>query len=392
MLMNHPELAPRRPHVLVAPDSFKGSLSAIEAAQCMARGVTRALPGCVITQIPMADGGEGSTEVVASALAGEWASLDAIDANGDCCRVPYALCRDSSIGRFVILDAAAIVGLPQARLAPELRTTRGLGEALRELYERGERTLVIGLGGTSTMDGGAGLLAELAMVFRDAQGTSIAPTFANLAQIAGLERRSDSDWLKGLRLIALTDVDSPLCGPLGSSFVFGEQKGFTDLQQADQALARFAGQCEAVMGNSFSARPGAGAAGGLGFALGLIGAELQSGAAFIAATLALESSLGDYDWVITGEGRSDRQTLLGKGPGHIAALAREQGVPVSLLSGAIENSTELAQSFNGCFSIMHRPDSLVYAIEHAGSLLEEASAQLAGLFAAIHRQALCDRR
>ncbi|MNQ17176.1 Glycerate 2-kinase [compost metagenome] len=392
MSMNHPEPAPRRPHVLVAPDSFKGSLSAIEAAQCMARGVARALPDCIITQLPMADGGEGSAEVVASALAGEWAWLEATDANGDGCRVPYAFCRDSSIGRFVILDSAAIVGLPQARLAPELRTTRGLGEALRELYERGERTLVVGLGGTSTMDGGAGLLAELALDFRDAQGVSVAPVFANLAQITRLERRSDSDWLEGLRLIALTDVDSPLCGPLGSSFVFGEQKGFTDLQQADRVLARFAGQCEAAMSNSFSARSGAGAAGGLGFALGLIGAELQSGAAFIAATLALESSLGDYDWVITGEGCSDRQTLFGKGPGHIAALAREQGVPVSLLSGAIEDSTALAQCFDGCFSIMPRPASLEYAIEHAGSLLEEASAQLAGLFAAIYRQALGDRR
>jgi glycerate kinase len=374
--------------MLVAPDSFKGSLSAIEAAQCMARGIARALPDCLITQLPMADGGEGSAEVVASALAGEWRVLDATDANGDRCQVPYALCRDSSIGRFVIFDAAAIVGLPQARLAAELRTTRGLGEALRELYERGERTLVVGLGGTSTMDGGAGLLAELALDFRDAQGVSMAPTFANLAEISRLERRSDSHWLEELRLIALTDVDSPLCGPLGSSLVFGEQKGFTDLQQADQVLARFAEQCEAAMGNSFSTRSGAGAAGGLGFALGLIGAELQSGAAFIAATLALDSSLGDYDWVITGEGRSDRQTLLGKGPAHIAALAREQGVPVSLLSGAIEDGAELAPHFDGCFSIMPRPDTLEYALEHASALLEDASAQLAGFYSATCRCAM----
>lgn len=386
MSMNDPELERCRPRVLIAPDSFKGSLDALEVAQCMARGVMRAMPDCVISQLPMADGGEGSAAVVANALAGEWGALEVTDANGENCQVNYAICRDSSIGRLVILDAAAIVGLPQARLAPELRTTRGLGEAVHKLYQRGERTLVIGLGGTSTMDGGAGLLAELALDFHDAEGVCIAPTFANLAHIVRLEQRGDRDWLQDLRLIALTDVDSPLCGPLGSSFVFGEQKGFRDLQQADQLLARFAEQCEATMGASFSTHSGAGAAGGLGFALGLIGAELQSGAAFIAATLNLQGRLGDYDWVITGEGRSDRQTLLGKGPGHIAALAREQGIPVSLLSGGIEDSAELAHYFNGCFSIMPRPDSLAYAMEHAGSLLEDATAQLASLFAAIYRK------
>lgn len=378
--------------ILIAPDSFKGSLDAIEAAACMARGVARALPGCSITQLPIADGGEGSAEVVSSALAGEWASLEVTDANGEPKLIAYAICRNSVIGRFAVFDAAAIVGLPQARLAPQLRTTRGIGEALRQLYQRGERTIVLGLGGTSTLEGGSGLLAEVALNFQDAQGRTLAPTFASLGEIVRVERRRDSQWLDDVRLIALTDVASPLTGSNGASLVFGAQKGFADLPQADRQLARFAEQCESLYGRGFSAQAGAGAAGGLGFALALLGAELQPGADFIAATLALQDSLVDYDWVITGEGCSDRQTLLGKGPAHIAALAREHGVPVSLLSGAIKDSHELAPFFDGCFSILPHPAPLEFAIEHAGDLLEEASTHLATFYSAVRRHAAQPRR
>ncbi|MES2821287.1 MAG: glycerate kinase [Pseudomonadota bacterium] len=376
---------PRAPRILIAPDSFKGSLNAIEAAACMARGVARALAGCSITQLPMADGGEGSAEVVASALAGEGASLEVTDANGEPRVVSYAICRNSAIGRFAILDAAAVVGLPQARVAPPLRTTRGIGEAIRQLYEGGERTIVLGLGGTSTMEAGSGLLAEVALDFHDAQGRTFAPTFASLEEIVRVERRLDSHWLQEVRLIALTDVVSPLTGAQGASFIFGAQKGFSDLQQADQRLAGFASRCQVLFGCGFNERPGAGAAGGLGYALALLGAELRPGADFIAATLSLQERMADYDWVITGEGCSDRQTLLGKGPAYIAALAREHGVPVALLSGAIKDPHALAPFFDGCFSSMPHPDSLDFAMAHAASLLEEASAQLATLYAAVRR-------
>lgn len=374
--------------ILVAPDSFKGSLDAIEAAACMARGIARMLPGCSITQLPIADGGEGSAEVVSSALDGQWASLEVTDGNGEPRVVAYASCRDSSIGAFAILDVASIVGLPHARIAPQLRTTRGIGEALRLLHERGERTIVLGLGGTATMEAGSGLLSEVALYFYDAQGRSFHPTFDTLDQITRVDRRTDHHWLSELRLIALTDVESPLTGPKGASMVFGAQKGFTNLSSADRCLGRFAERCEAFWGAGYSAAAGAGAAGGLGFALALLGAELQPGATFISDCLALAKRMADFDWVITGEGCSDRQTLLGKGPAHIAALAQTQGVPVSLLSGAIQDPQDLEGLFDGCFSIVPHPSPLAFAIANAAELLEQASAHLASFYGAVHRHSL----
>lgn len=297
----------------------------------------------------------------------------------------YASCGRNGAESFVAFDAASIVGLPDAKELPQLRTTRGIGEALRQLFERGERIIVLGLGGTSTMDGGAGLLAEVALNFYDKGGQLLRPTFDSLDDIARIERRADSQWLDKLRLVALTDVTNPLNGPNGASLIFGAQKGFTDLSQADHRLANFAERCESLFGLGYSKNAGAGAAGGLGFAMSLLGAELLPGAEFIASMLNLHERMANFDWVITGEGCSDHQTLMGKGPSHIAALAHSSGVPVSLLSGAIKEPQSLSPFFDGCFSILSHPASLEFSIEHASELLEIASFNLASFYEAVRR-------
>jgi len=368
-------------NILVAPDSFKGSLTASEAAAYIARGVARALPRSGVTQIPIADGGEGTASAIAAALGGTWDRMTVLDANGKTASMRYAHCESAQYGKFAVFDVAEVVGLPAAVVPPQDRTTRGVGQAIRGLYEKGFRTVAIGLGGSSTMDAGAGMLSEIAFNFTAADHWPLFPTFRVLPEIARMCRREDGGWLEALRIVALSDVTSPLTGPQGASHVFGRQKGFVGLDEADRVIGNFGTLCERSLGRCLRHIPGAGAAGGLGFGLMLIGAEIVSGAEFILNAAGLADTVGNYDWVITGEGCSDGQTLLGKGPALLARLASAQNVPVSLLSGAVETIDDLEQVFDGCFSIMNKPASLQFAIENAGPLLEGAAFRIARLFA-----------
>jgi len=381
-------------NVLVAPDSFKGSLTAMEAARHIAQGITRALPLSNVTQIPIADGGEGTAAAIATALDGTWGKVEALDANGKYVSMPFAVCRSEKIGPFAVFDVAELVGLPDAIRPPCDRTTRGIGQAIRALSELGHRTIVIGLGGSSTMDAGAGMLAELSLDVIASDGFALAPTYRGLPKVARISQRTDCGWLNDVRLIALSDVSSPLTGPEGASQIFGRQKGFPDLDEADRVIGDFAALCESSLAKHVAQSAGAGAAGGLGFGLLLLGAEIISGAEFILEATGLTHSISGYDWVITGEGRSDRQTLLGKGPALVARLARCNRIPVSLLSGATEPVEELDMAFDGCFSLMSKPESLEYAMEHAGPLLENAGFRLARLFSAALRAgcAIADRK
>ena len=368
--------------VLVAPDSFKGSLDASAVAASIAAGVREAIPGCVVVEAPIADGGEGTASAIAQGLQGSWQEVEVIDANGKRIAMPFAACHSPALGPFAVLDVAEIVGLPAAVAAPGARTTRGVGQAIRAIHARGFKTIALGLGGSSTNDAGAGMLAELAFVCRDAAGVEVVPVFDKLMQVRTLEHRPGSEWLQELTLIGLTDVSSPLNGEGGASMVFGAQKGFQDLPAADAVLAHFADCCAALLGKDLRAQAGCGAAGGLGFAVALLGGVLRPGAQFILEAHRLVAGAVDYDWVITGEGRSDRQTLLGKGPAEVARLARDSGIPVTLLSGAVELDLALEAAFDGgCFSIQPGPVSLDYAMRNAGALLQRAGRQAARLFA-----------
>ena len=364
--------------VLIAPDSFKGSLEAADVARYLAAGVRRALPSAVVDELPIADGGEGTAAAIAAALGGSWREFTVTDGNGAPRKVAVAFCASDALGDFAVFDMAQVAGLPDAVAAPDQRTTAGIGELIRMLHDAGTRTIAIGLGGSATNDAGSGMLAELAYDFTDSAGNALRPVFGNLQQVAKVARRADALWLDLLTLIGLTDVTNPLSGPQGASAVFGAQKGFQDLASADARLAQLAARFDA---DECAKRPGAGAAGGLGFGLALLGAQLQSGADFICQVTGVAARIADYGWVLTGEGRSDVQTLMGKGPAAIAALARGAGVPVTLVAGAIDASPELDAAFDGCFSIAPGPVALAYAMEHGAQLLEQAGYSLAKLFA-----------
>lgn len=374
MASQHPDHPVR---ILIAPDSFKGSLGADQVAHHIAAGLLRAWPDSVITALPIADGGEGTAQTVAERLGATWHTAPVIDANGAPVGVPFAICKRPDGAAFAIVDVAEIVGLPAATVPVAQRSTRGIGQAIRGIAAQGCTTIVLGLGGSSTNDAGAGLLAELGFDFNDG---AIDPTLANLGDIVSVARRGDAGWLEKITLIGLTDVTSPLTGPLGASVIFGPQKGVTDVGAADALLGRFGEKVVAAIGGGDHAdAAGAGAAGGIGFAVRALGGTLQPGAAFILDTLQLDGAAFAFDWVITGEGRSDAQTLLGKGPAIVAALARQHGVPVTLLSGAVDDNADLFRAFDGCFSVQSAPVSLQHAMDHAGALLETAAYNLARL-------------
>ncbi len=366
--------------VLVAPDSFKGSLGAVEVAARIAAGVRSAVPDSIVIEAPMADGGEGTALAVATALDGVWDTVAAIDANGVLIDVPFAVCTSAHLGAFAIFDVAEIVGLHAATNPPGLRSTRGVGQAIRAIRSLGHKRIVLGLGGSSTNDGGAGMLAELLFNFVDTAGARVVPVFNNLARIDAVEFRDDRHWLSELELMGLTDVGSPLTGPCGASMVFGAQKGFADLEQADRLLQGLAQRCDALVATPYADVEGAGAAGGLGYGICLLGGKLSSGARFVLDALHLTDGNVNYDWIITGEGRSDRQTLLGKAPALVAQLARSAKIPVTLLSGAVDYDAALEDAFDGCFSVQSGPVTLEYAMNHAAPLLEAASRQLSTLF------------
>ncbi|MCA7931994.1 glycerate kinase [Burkholderia cepacia] len=375
---------PSAPVVVIAPDSFKGSLSAEQVADAIATGIRRARPDAVVRCCPMADGGEGT--------------LDAMLAGGGTRRTRRTLrvagaslaARDATVGvidaRTAIVETAEIVGItdPVGMSVPvDARSTRGMGEAVRTLLDEGVRRFFVALGGSSTNDAGAGLLAGLGLQCFDAGGQPVEPVPSRLADIARVDASGLDPRLKETEFIGMSDVDNPLTGAHGATAVFGPQKGVTPEQVAtlDAALARFADLLEGALDRRGRDLPGAGAAGGLGFALHMLGAQFEAGAEVVARQVGLDAALAGAGWLITGEGRSDVQTLHGKAPFIACRHAQAAGVPASLLSGAVDPAAlpRLSEHFSGCFSPAPGPITLDVAIRDAANLLANEAEQLTRL-------------
>jgi glycerate kinase len=374
----------RSPVVVIAPNSFKGSVSATAAAAAIAAGVRRVWPQAELRLCPMADGGEGTLDAVLSA-GGERRTARVIGAAGAPVDAAYGLIANET----AIIESAQVVGLTDASATVrpvEARSTRGLGELIRVLLDARVRRFVVGLGGSSTNDGGAGLLAALGLALFDANGQIVEPTPAGLEALSRVDASALDARLAEARITILSDVDNPLCGERGATAIFGPQKGVRPeaVPVIDARLARFATLAEAAVGRRTKELPGAGAAGGLGFALLLAGGELRSGAEVVADLLRLDAALDEADWLITGEGHTDRQTLLGKTPLVAARRAAAKGVPATLLSGGIDRVAlpELSGHFAGCHSIVFGPTTLEACITDAAGLLADCAEQLARLFAA----------
>ena len=369
------------PVVVIAPDSFKGSLGAEQVAQAIASGVARARPDVIVRICPMADGGEGTLDAMLTG-GGERRVLSVRGAAGPMREAATGLTGDGS----AIVETAEIVGItdPVGMGVPvEARSSRGMGEAIRALLDLGVRRFFVALGGSSTNDGGAGLLAGLGMKLFDAQGEELEPTPEQLARLARVDVSQLDARLADSTFVGMSDVDNPLTGEHGATAIFGPQKGVKPEQitSVDAALARFADLLEPALQRTARNLPGAGAAGGLGFALHMLGAQFEPGAETVARQIGLDVALEGADWLITGEGRSDVQTLHGKAPFIACAHARALGVPATLLSGAVDSSAlpRLAEHFSGCFSPAPGPITLEVAIRDAAQLLANEAEQLTRL-------------
>lgn len=306
---------------LIATDSFKGCLSSAEAGQAMAEGVRLAVPGAEVECLTLSDGGEGMAEAFAEALHAHWVTVSVHDAMMRRVTARYAVAPDGT----AVIETAEACGL--ALVAPEHRnplvaTTYGVGELVADAVRRGCRRILIGLGGSATSDAGIGMLRALTDAF--AHGGTIDDALTGA--------------LAGCRFTLASDVRAPLCGPEGAAYTFAPQKGATPemVEALDRRARRFAEHSARHFGRDCSTRPGAGAAGGLGYAfMQYLGADCRSGADLLLDLLHFDRRLGTADRVITGEGSADRQTLMGKLPERVLAHARRHHVPVWLVAGRV---------------------------------------------------------
>ncbi|WP_344427938.1 glycerate kinase [Pseudonocardia ailaonensis] len=358
--------------VVIAPDSFGGTLSATAAADAIAEGWLRARPDAVISRLPLADGGTGFVDVLHAGLGGILHEPQVTGPFGEPVRAPWL-----QVGERAYLESAAACGLhhvPRARRTPDTArtvTTRGVGELLRAAREAGCTEAVIGLGGSATTDGGAGLLAALGAVPVDATGTPLPDGGAALAGCARFEGVPDV----GMALVAASDVDNPLLGPHGAAAVFGPQKGAdpATVEELDAALAVFA-DVLATLGRDVRDEAAAGAAGGLGAALLALGARVESGAGLVRGLLGLDAALDAADVAVTGEGSFDWQSLRGKLITAVASGAAERGVPCVVLAGQVTVGRREAAAAG--------VDAAYSVSEHAGGV-EASMADPAGTLAAL---------
>jgi glycerate 2-kinase len=324
--------------IVLAPDSFKESMTASQAVDAMREGVHAVLPDAECVGVPMADGGEGTVDAVVEALHGQHVSVDVSDALGRTVTASYGYV---PLRQLAVIEMAAAAGLeliPRQRRDVLHASSSGVGQLIRSAVDRGATELLIGLGGSATNDAGVGMLTALGAVFTDADGNPLAPGGAALERLDRIDVSGLDPRLRDTRIRVASDVTVPLLGPTGASAVFGPQKGATaaDVQRLDSALSRLVVVTSATLGQANPDRPGSGAAGGLGFALvEFLGAESKPGVQEVADTVGLEQALRGADWVFTGEGSVDAQTVMGKTPFGVAQLAVRTGTRVVIFAGRV---------------------------------------------------------
>lgn len=356
--------------IVVAPQAFKGTASAADAAEAMRRGVLRAAPDSDVVVIPIADGGGGTVDALVTATGGRWVTSPAADPLGRPIDARWGVLGD---GETAVIETAAASGLAllaDSERDPTVTTTRGTGDLIRAALDGGYRRILVGLGDSATNDAGVGMAHALGFRALGEGGCDLPPGGAALAGLYSIDASGAHPALASASVIALCDVTNPLCGPQGASAVFGPQKGATpdQIEALDAALGRFADVVGEQMDLNVRDMPGAGASGGLGAALVVFcGASLRPGFEVVSEAVRLADSLAGADLVLTGEGRLDAQTLAGKGVRGVAAMAKANGRPgVAAIVGSdalgadgaaaigIERVFELEPSHNRAADTLHR--------------------------------------
>jgi glycerate kinase len=365
--------------ILIAPDKFKGSLSASAAAEAMARGFRSVWPDAELDVAPIADGGEGFAEALHAALGAEWVTVPSVDAVGRTIDARYAWLESGKLAVIEMSEASGLWRVATTDRDPLRADTFGTGLLLADAMERGALRVLMGLGGSATTDGGVGLARTIGWRFFDGRAEEFQAAPGNLEQLARVERPY------GLRLpeiVAACDVQNPLLGDRGTARVYSRQKGADDgaVELLEKAMNRLADVCASSLGRDFRETPGAGAAGGLGFGLlTFCDAEIRPGFDIIAETGHLGKRIAAADLVATGEGRIDDQTLDGKGPAGVAALARKAGKRVIGFAGSVTDAAERSRLFDALIPIADGPLDVAAAMREASPLLERAVVRAARL-------------
>ena len=369
--------------IVAAIDSFKGSMTSLEVSEAFEKGVKKVYKDAEFLKIPLADGGEGTVEALISNLNGKMINI----------RVKDPLMREtdsfygiSGDGKTAIIEMAAASGLPL--LSPDERnplkaTTFGTGELIKDAFEKGCREFIIGIGGSATNDAGTGMLSALGYVFLDENGNELVPNGENLAKIRSFRDDKVVKEISKAKFLIACDVDNPFYGPNGAACVYGKQKGATKeiIKILDNGMKNFSDVIKEIIKTDISNISGSGAAGGLGGAfMAFFNAELKPGIDIITEKIELENKINGSDYVITGEGRIDFQSAMGKTPSGVAKLAKKHGVPVIAIGGSVDD--EIGNIYDcgitAAFSIMDSPMTLLEAMDtsNAKRLVEKTAEQI----------------
>lgn len=365
---------------VIAPDSYKGCLRSIEVCQYLAEGIKQICPDAEIVKLPMADGGEGSVEAVVSATNGKLISLDVHNPLGKIIEAQYGILGNGETAIMEMASASGIELLDKKDLNPWFTTTFGTGEIIKAILKSGIRDIIIGIGGSATNDGGAGMAQALGYKFENA---TCGCSGGGLGEITGINTGNVIPELKDCRIRVACDVNNPLLGDKGATMVYGAQKGASPemLEKLEGNMANYAKVLQKAGFADDCEHPGDGAAGGLGFGLRtLAGGEMLSGAELIIEISALKKKLLDANILITGEGCTDFQTAHGKLCAVIAQLGREENIPTVLVSGALQGDlSELSVLFTAMFTTTSAPCSLEEAFAQTPANLVRMGRNIAGL-------------
>ena len=364
--------------IVIAPQSFKGSIPALAAAEAIERGVRAAAPEAETVLVPVADGGDGTLDALVDSTGGRVIRSTVTGPLGRPLKAKWGVMGDGQTAVVEMALASGLALIPPSRRDPRTTTTRGTGEIIKEALDRGFSRIIVGLGGSATNDGGAGMAAALGVHFWDAQDRPLPAGGAALAQLARIDASGLHPGLSRAVIVGATDVTNPLCGPTGASAIYGPQKGASPemVTELDAALQKFAQVVSRDLGQDVADRPGAGAAGGLGAGLMVFaGAQLRSGIDMVCEVLRFDSYLEGADLVITGEGQADRSTIYDKAPMGVARRALARGVPTVLLAGSLGPGYEelYEHGLAGVVCIADGPMGLQQSLKRTAELLEAAA-------------------
>lgn len=356
--------------ILITSDKYKGSLTATQVAQTLQRVLSREIAGIEIDLCPIADGGEGTTEAMITALGGTWVETHTLDAQSRPITASYGWMARQAEAVMEMSAASGLILVSDLPLQPQIASTYGTGLMIQNAIQRGAQRLSIGIGGSATNDGGLGMAAALGYQLLDESGKPIRAVVDDLHRLRRIERPAHTM----PDILVACDVDNPLLGPKGATRIYGPQKGVTDFDFFENRLTHLADIVARDLGTDPRDLPGSGAAGGLGYGLMVFcGARLTGGFDLVAERTGLKQRMAKADLVITGEGRLDAQTLHGKGPVGVAMMARSLGKKTVAFAGSIEDSPALRAHFDLAYAIKPAEMPLSEAMVRADELLSAAA-------------------